>query len=78
MGTAGGALMPLILDSFFGRAIAPDSGRRRPDQLVIAVVTPLGDLGQSMFKRQSGSRIRARSAGPRRIFDRIDLWIWAG
>lgn len=47
--------------------------------LLLGVVTPLGDLGESMIKRQA--RMKDSSEvfpGHGGFFDRIDTWIWAG
>jgi phosphatidate cytidylyltransferase len=46
--------------------------------LVLAAVTPLGDLGKSMIKRQVGIKDSGRILpGHGGMFDRIDTWIWA-
>jgi phosphatidate cytidylyltransferase len=45
--------------------------------LVIGAVTPLGDLGESMIKRLSGTKDSSNVfPGHGGFFDRIDAWIW--
>jgi phosphatidate cytidylyltransferase len=82
VGTLGATLLTLLWSQIEWNIIRP--GPMTPLQgaligLIISVITPLGDLGASMIKRQFGVKDSSNLIpGHGGVFDRIDSWIWAG
>ncbi len=78
-GVVVGALFTALLGALWGLR-APDITSRKGliMGLTLAAVSPLGDLGESMIKRQFGVKDSSKILpGHGGIMDRIDTWIWA-
>jgi len=82
-----GVFTSVIVGAFFAFAFSslgprPLAGLINPLQggllgLVIGSLAPLGDLGESMFKRQSGMKDSSNIfPGHGGFLDRVDSWIW--
>jgi phosphatidate cytidylyltransferase len=78
-GTLGAALLALVWRVGAGPGSAITFGRAAMIGFVVSTLTPLGDLGESMIKRQVGAKDSSNLIpGHGGFFDRIDSWLWAG
>ncbi|GAB4581434.1 MAG: phosphatidate cytidylyltransferase [Anaerolineales bacterium] len=78
-GTLGNALLCVAIQAVVGPPIAPTPWTSAILGFLLALLTPLGDLGKSMFKRQVGVKDSGRLIpGHGGALDRMDTWLWAG
>lgn len=78
-GTLGAALFALVWRLGAGPESAITFERAALIGFILSAVTPLGDLGESMIKRQVGAKDSSHLIpGHGGFFDRVDSWLWAG
>ena len=82
-GVLTGALVGVALSQIWRLEASPSSGITALSGLIlgtlVAGLAPLGDLGESMFKREVGVKDSGNLLpGHGGAFDRLDSWIWGG
>jgi phosphatidate cytidylyltransferase len=77
-GMVGGAALAALSRLLGGPEISVTIQAGAVIGLILGVLTPIGDLGESLFKRQLGVKDSGSLLpGHGGVFDRIDSWLWA-